>query len=378
MWKEAFECLSVDEKVRRVGVSLASACDCCESRQSEDLEHVLNKGKFAADIWRKLTGLLEGVDFSIKHSYREGYRVANALARQGAMGRNNLFINSSQLPKIIKEETDDLPKQLTQNAPPSAASMSVGSQSSDINVGTVEDSGPGYAVSSQTTVAPLAEPKYRSLQLFVLYCHSKRIVEQTSILLVLLSQLYDSFNENNCLHRHGYYQKPEEVVVTIYAKGIPAKNLIVDFGEQILSVSIDISGEDVYHFQPRLFGKIVPEKCRYEVLSTKVEIRLVKAEAINWTSLEFTKESAVPQKINVSSGRLLCLYCTHTSNMSPNMLHVGSRRPTYPSSKSRAVDWNMLEAQVKKEVESNGTVQVGKKKVEGTPPDGMELKKREY
>ncbi|KAF8389248.1 hypothetical protein HHK36_025941 [Tetracentron sinense] len=106
MWKAAFECLSVDEKVRRVGVSLASACDCCDSRQSEDLEHVLNKGEFATDIWRKvsveLTGLLEGVDFSIKHSYREGNKVADALARQGAMGRNNLFTNSAQLPRIIK------------------------------------------------------------------------------------------------------------------------------------------------------------------------------------------------------------------------------------------------------------------------------------
>ncbi|KAF8412187.1 hypothetical protein HHK36_000147 [Tetracentron sinense] len=293
----------------------------------------------------------------------EEYQTAKAALETGASlaPGDSRFINLiKECNKRIAEETDDLPKQLTQNAPPSAASMSVGSQSSDINVGTVEDSGPGYAVSSQTTVAPLAEPKYR----------------------------------------HGYYQKPEEVVVTIYAKGIPAKNVIVDFGEQILSVSIDISGEDVYHFQPRLFGKIVPEKCRYEVLSTKVEIRLAKAEAINWTSLEFTKESAVPQKINVSSD-------------------VGSRRPTYPSSKSRAVDWDRLEAQVKKEekeekldgdaalnklfqgiyqdadedtrramsksfVESNGTVlstnwkEVGKKKVEGTPPDGMEVKKWEY
>lgn len=101
------------------------------------------------------------------------------------------------------------------------------------------------------------------------------------------------------LCRHEYYQKPEEVVVTIFAKGVPAKNVSVDFGEQIvslhqfcasclslvvlyswfyyvqlfgiyicicmnltfigclqLSVSIDIPGEEAYHFQPRLFGKV--------------------------------------------------------------------------------------------------------------------------
>ncbi|CAI0546445.1 unnamed protein product [Linum tenue] len=94
-------------------------------------------------------------------------------------------------------------------------------------------------------------------------------------------------------------------------------------------------------------------------------------------------------------------------------------RPTYPSSKPKKVDWDKLEAQVKKEekdekldgdaalnkffreiykdadedtrramqksfVESSGTVlstnwkDVGSKKIEGSAPDGMEMKKWEY
>ncbi|KAH7538114.1 protein SGT1 homolog [Ziziphus jujuba] len=199
-------------------------------------------------------------------------------------------------------------------------------------------------------------------------------------------------------YRHEHYQKPEEVVVTIFAKGIPAENVSVDFGEQILNVSISVPGEDTYHFQTRLFGKIIPAKCRYDVLSTKVEIRLAKAEPIQWTSLEFSKKNAVPQRVTA--------------------LVSGTQRPSYPSSKPTK-DWDKLEAQVKKEekeekldgdaalnkffreiyqdadedtrramkksfVESNGTVlstnwkEVGSKKVEGSPPDGMELKKWEY
>lgn len=198
--------------------------------------------------------------------------------------------------------------------------------------------------------------------------------------------------------RHEFYQKPEEVVVTVFAKGIPAGNVAVDYGEQILSVTIDVPGEEPYRLQPRLFGKIIPSKCRYEVLSTKIEIRLAKAEPIHWTSLEYVKDVVVPQKINTSTP---------------------AQRPSYPSSKHRGVDWDKLEAQVKKEekdekldgdaalnkffqdiyrdadedtrramqksfVESNGTVlstnwkDVGSKKVEGTPPDGMEMKKWEY
>ncbi|XP_015941332.1 protein SGT1 homolog B isoform X1 [Arachis duranensis] len=201
-------------------------------------------------------------------------------------------------------------------------------------------------------------------------------------------------------YRHEFYQKPDEVVVTIFAKGIPRDSVTVDFGEQILSVRIDVPGEDAYALQPRLFGKIVPSRCRYEVLSTKMEIRLAKAEPIHWAALEFRGGATVPQRAIVSSV-------------------INVQRPTYPSSKPKRIDWDKLEAQVKKEekdekldgdaalnkffrqiyqdadedtrramsksfVESNGTVlstnwkEVGSKKVQGSAPDGMELKKWEY
>ncbi|KAJ4912990.1 Protein SGT1-like protein A [Raphanus sativus] len=35
--------------------------------------------------------------------------------------------------------------------------------------------------------------------------------------------------------RHEYYQKPEEVVVAIFAKGIQKQSVNIDFGEQIVS-----------------------------------------------------------------------------------------------------------------------------------------------
>ncbi|KAL2540215.1 Protein SGT1B [Abeliophyllum distichum] len=132
-------------------------------------------------------------------------------------------------------------------------------------------------------------------------------------------------------------------------------------------------------------------------MSTKVEIRLAKADAVHWTSLEFRTKMSVVQRTTVSSG---------------------NKRPTYPLSKPKRVDWDKLEAQVKKEekeekldgdaalnkffrdvygdadedtrramsksfLESHGTVlstnwkDVGSKKVIGSPPDGMELKKWE-
>ncbi|XP_073110584.1 protein SGT1 homolog isoform X2 [Elaeis guineensis] len=134
---------------------------------------------------------------------------------------------------------------------------------------------------------------------------------------------------NKPKYRHDYYNSSTEVVLTIFAKGIPANNVSVDFGEQMLSVLIDIPGEETYHFQPRLFGKIIPEKCRYAVMSSKIEIRLSKAEPITWMSLEFSDRRTVPQKINTPSAPI-------------------SKRPSYPSSKAK-VDWDKLEALVKRE-----------------------------
>ncbi|KAI9194953.1 hypothetical protein LWI28_010396 [Acer negundo] len=55
MWKVAFNCLSVDEKVRSVRVLIVSACNCCCSRGIEDLDHILNNGDFASNLWRKVS-----------------------------------------------------------------------------------------------------------------------------------------------------------------------------------------------------------------------------------------------------------------------------------------------------------------------------------
>ncbi|GJN41469.1 hypothetical protein PR202_gn00849 [Eleusine coracana subsp. coracana] len=215
-------------------------------------------------------------------------------------------------------------------------------------------------------------------------------------------------------YRHDFYQSASEVVLQMFAKGVPADIVSVDFGEQMVSVSIDVPGEEPYSFQPRLFSKLMPCEDQITsqdnprevqiVLSTKVEIRLAKAEQLHWNSLEYNgKPQVLAQKINSP----VCVCFTASS----------APRPSYPSSKSKK-DWDKLEAEVKKEekdekldgdaalnkffrdiykdadedmrrammksfVESNGTVlstnwkDVGSKPVEGSPPDGMELKKWE-
>nr|XP_010925825.1 protein SGT1 homolog isoform X2 [Elaeis guineensis] len=264
----------------------------------------------------------------------EEYQTAKTSLETGAC----LAPGDSRFTRLIKEcderiaeETIDLPKKVMLNVPPSTMSSS-----SNISTEIAKDSDSSKDASCQSTAMP-SKLKYR----------------------------------------HDYYNSSTEVVLTIFAKGIAAKNVSVEFGEQM----------------------IIPKSCRYEVMSSKIEIRLSKAEPITWTSLEFSNKRIIPQKINTSSAPV-------------------SQRPSYPSSKAK-IDWDKLEAQVKKEekeekldgdaalnklfqdiyrdadedtrramsksfIESNGTVlstnwkEVGSKKVGGSPPEGMELKKWEY
>lgn len=55
-------------------------------------------------------------------------------------------------------------------------------------------------------------------------------------------------------YKHDFYNGASEVVVTVFAKSVAAEHVSVDFGEQMLSVSVEVPGEAPYHLQPRLSG----------------------------------------------------------------------------------------------------------------------------
>lgn len=47
--------------------------------------------------------LLDGCDFSIKHIFRECNKVANELARVGALGEHFLFLDSTKLSREVRD-----------------------------------------------------------------------------------------------------------------------------------------------------------------------------------------------------------------------------------------------------------------------------------
>ena len=219
--------------------------------------------------------------------------------------------------------------------------------------------------------------------------------------------------------RHEWYQSPTSVTISIFAKGIPkeqAEIIIAEGSVRIilpstkqqtnksqLEVSFPIAASNStydYTVQP-LFSAVDTSKSSFRVTPHKIEILLQKAKpGLKWSSLEGTEP----------------IGSTTTSDFPPSKIPAEilqpkqDATPAYPtSSRTGPKNWDKVvedkegddeeagvddffkklyanadpdtkRAMMKSYQESNGTSlstvwdEVGKKKVETSPPDGMEAK----
>jgi len=195
--------------------------------------------------------------------------------------------------------------------------------------------------------------------------------------------------------RHEHYQTNTHVIISVFAKNVKQENASVEISEKNVAVSIKLSDASSYQLDLDLFAPIVSSESRFQILSTKLEIKLKKLQpGLHWTSLEETGVPVLPQPSQTSS----------------NNVEVKETPPTYPSSSRVKRDWDKIakeaaeeklgdeeglnklfqdiytggsddqrRAMIKSFVESNGTVlstnweDVGVRHVDGTPPKGMEM-----
>ncbi|GJJ77819.1 suppressor of G2 allele of SKP1 [Entomortierella parvispora] len=192
--------------------------------------------------------------------------------------------------------------------------------------------------------------------------------------------------------RHEWYQNDEYVTISVFIKNVKQDAVDINFTEDALSVSVKMpTGADYSLELDPLSHKVVPSESKFEVLSTKIEIRLKKERfAIKWGALEGDDTNA------------------------GSMASVTASAPAYPSSSKKAKNWDALEKEAAKDedkadgdkalnqlfatiykdadddtkrammksfTESNGTClstnwdEVGKGTVETRPPEGMVAKK---
>ena len=212
--------------------------------------------------------------------------------------------------------------------------------------------------------------------------------------------------------KHDWYQTETTVVIEVRIKGLNKEQVSVEFQPRELNVSATIPQRNnaEYNLDLDLAHEIQPERCTFKVLSTKLEIKMLKKDGIRWTVLEGEDPLPVPvNKVEIKN----------PGNDKPEMAAAAAsvsssatKRNPYASKK----DWSKIEKDIEKELESEkpegeaalndlfskiykdgddnlrramnksfqesgGTVlstnwdEIAKEKTDVKPPDGMEYKK---
>ncbi|XP_027139060.1 protein SGT1 homolog isoform X3 [Larimichthys crocea] len=189
--------------------------------------------------------------------------------------------------------------------------------------------------------------------------------------------------------KHDWYQTESQVIVTVMAKNVPKDGVCANFMDKELSATIQLVSGENHSLHLHLMHPIVPQQSNFKILSTKVEFKMKKTDAIRWEKLE-----GEGQESNIK-------------HFDPNQ---------YPSSSLHTCKWDKVVEDLTEEekdeklegdaalnklfqqiycdgsdevkramnksfMESGGTVlstnwkDVGKRKVEMNPPEDVEFKK---
>uniref|UniRef100_A0A8V5FVM2 Uncharacterized protein n=1 Tax=Melopsittacus undulatus TaxID=13146 RepID=A0A8V5FVM2_MELUD len=192
--------------------------------------------------------------------------------------------------------------------------------------------------------------------------------------------------------KYDWYQTESQVIVTIMVKNAQKDDVSVHFSEKEMNASVRLpSGED-YNLKLVLLHSIVPEQSTFKVLSTKVEIKMKKPEAVRWEKLEGQGDSPKLKQFTPDSQHLYPSSSHYTRNWDKLVVEIKEEEKNEKLEGDAAL--NKLFQQIysdgtdevkramnKSFMESGGTVlstnwsDVGKRKVEVNPPDDMEWKK---
>ncbi|KAJ1796772.1 Cochaperone protein [Coemansia sp. RSA 2399] len=178
--------------------------------------------------------------------------------------------------------------------------------------------------------------------------------------------------------RHEWYQNDDFVILEVFIKRVQKDAASIDFDKKAVSVSVKMptGSENNFEFDP-LMHEIVPGESTFEVLSTKIEIRMKKALAgQKWSHLEETEA----QKSNKISS-----LGTSRQGISWDSIAADAEKQTNVKPSDQGVnqlfqsifkdaDDDTRRAMMKSYVESNGTAlstdwkSVSKGPVETVPP----------
>jgi len=94
--------------------------------------------------------------------------------------------------------------------------------------------------------------------------------------------------------RYTWFQNDNFVVVTVFVKGAKQENVAIDFEAHNLSVNVQLSSDNQFLLDLDLAHDIDSAQSKYEIMSTKIEIKLKKAVPTKWDTIERKEEVAPP------------------------------------------------------------------------------------
>ncbi|KAK7203068.1 HSP20-like chaperone [Myxozyma melibiosi] len=100
--------------------------------------------------------------------------------------------------------------------------------------------------------------------------------------------------------RTDFYQTPSTVIVSIFAKQCEESKSTIEFYEEKLVLDLLHLGTKRFKTEFQLFGPIVPEKSKYKVMGTKVELTLAKGNGLSWGGLRAGESGAGMIRFGVS------------------------------------------------------------------------------
>lgn len=190
---------------------------------------------------------------------------------------------------------------------------------------------------------------------------------------------------------HDWYQTETHVIVEVRIKKLAPDQCKIDMGEVTLSVTAKLPTGSEYSLELDLAHPILPLQSSYKIMSTKIEIKLKKAEGVRWAVLEGDGSAPLPGgsvppptakvKAPYASGRdWSAIEKTLAAEAEEKKEGEAALNEMFQKIYGDAND-DVRRAMNKSFQESGGTVlstnwnDIGKEKTEVKPPDGMEWKK---
>jgi suppressor of G2 allele of SKP1 len=176
--------------------------------------------------------------------------------------------------------------------------------------------------------------------------------------------------------KQDWYQTDSDLILTLFIKQVKPEQCQIEFHPLQLSVAIS-QGSTETSLELDLQHEILPELSTFELLTTKVEIKLKKKTiGLKWTALEALETQQVQPKPKKDWDSIV--------NQEEDSKPQGEQALNALFQQIYAnADDNTKKAMMKSYIESNGTClstnwnEVGHKTVQVTPPDGMIAKKFE-